>query len=100
MSWIVDRTESYIYRIVWEDEDGVGMTLGESASLREREREPELVEMYRVLRDLKTDKDQWGFYWESKKAAQTALRLVKEIDKAVKANRPTICPCCKREMPK
>lgn len=98
MSWIVDITESYIYRIVWEDEDGVGMTLGESASLRERE--PELVEMYRVLRELKTDKDQRGFYWESKKAAQTALRLVKEIDKAIKANRPTICPCCKREMPK
>lgn len=98
MSWIVDSTERYIYRIVWEDEDGVGMTLGESASRCERE--PELVEMYRVLRGLKTDKDQRGFHWESKKAAQTALRLVKEIDKAAKANRPAICPCCKREMPK
>lgn len=96
MSWTLDETGKHGHYIVWEDEDGVGMTLGEPASLRESE--PSLNEIYRALYEVKTEKDSRGFFWETRKDATVALRLVKAIDKAVKAKKPLICPCCKRPL--
>ena len=91
MSWVISGW-SRQNRIVWEDEDGEGMTLGGNLSPRE----PELVAITQALLDIKTERDARGFYWNTRKAAQQALKLVKAVDKPFKDGVKAVCPCCKR----
>ena len=93
MSWIISDGSGQ-YRIVWEDEDGEGMTLGEVCSPRE----PELAALTKVLMDAGAERDARGFYWNTDKGARQALRLVKAVDKSFKTGAKAVCPCCKRPL--
>ena len=93
MSWVISDWSGAL-RIVWEDGDGEGMVLGEERSPRE----PALKAMTRALVDAKAERDNRGFYWETRKAAQQALRLVKEVDKAHTKKKAAVCPTCKRPL--
>lgn len=93
MSWVVDDW-TVPYRIAWEDEDGLGMVLGEDRSPRE----PDLAAMTKALVEAGAERDGRGFHWESKKEAQQALKLVKEVEAAHKKKRAAVCPCCKRPL--
>lgn len=94
MSWIVDESRHGI-RIVWDDEDGTGMTLGEYRGTDDSS----LSAIDSALEAVKTEKDDRGFYWPSITAAQKALRLVKAAEKAWNAKQPLVCPCCKQVVP-
>lgn len=94
MSWIVVESNHGI-RIVWDDEDGTGMTLGEYRDTYDSL----LLAIDSALEAVKTEKDDRGFYWPSSTAAQKALRLVKAAEKAWKAKQSLVCPCCKQIVP-
>jgi len=93
VSWVLSDWSGAL-RIVWEDGDGEGMVLGEERSPRE----PDLAAMTRALVEAGAERDGRGFHWESKKAAQQALKLVKEVEAAHKKKRAAVCPCCKRPL--
>ena len=93
MSWIIQEDGLSLLRIVWNDEEGQGMTLGESGPC-----DPAVAEINNKVMATDPEKDARGFYWDRQKSAREALRLVKAVDKAYKAKQAAVCPCCKRPL--